>query len=209
MEGGLMPASYTVQNGDCISSIAFEHGFFPDTIWNHGDNAELKSKRKDPNVLMAGDVVVIPDKQINEISKPSEQEHRFRKKGVPAKLKVRVLKKGELRKNEKYRLIIDGKVLEGSTDGEGFVEKPLPPNAREGKLILGEGERKDTFVFRFGHVDPLDTDEGVAGRLHNLGYSAGTDLPGALRKFQRENGLQATGRVDEPTRGKLKENFGQ
>ena len=204
-----MPASYTVQNGDCISSIAFEHGFFPDTIWNHDDNAELKSKRKDPNVLMAGDVVVIPDKQINEITKPTEQEHRFRKKGVPAKLKVRVLKKGEPRKNEKYRLIIDGKVLEGTTDGNGFVEKPLPPNAREGKLILGEGERKDTFVFRFGHVDPLDTDEGVAGRLHNLGYSAATDLPGALKKFQSDNGLQATGRVDEPTRSKLKENFGQ
>jgi len=204
-----MPTSYTVKNGDCISSIAFEHGFFPDTIWNHGDNAELKSKRKDPNVLMPGDVVIVPDKQINEISKPTEQEHRFRKKGVPAKLKVRVLKKGQPRKNEKYRLIIDGKVLEGSTDGDGFVEKPLPPNAREGKLILGEGERKDTFVFRFGHVDPLDTDEGVAGRLHNLGYSAATDLPGALRKFQSDNGLEASGRVDEPTRSKLKEKFGQ
>jgi hypothetical protein len=204
-----MPTSYTVKNGDCISSIAFEHGFFPDTIWNHGDNAELKSKRKDPNVLMPGDVVFVPDKQINEISKPTEQEHRFRKKGVPAKLKVRVLKKGQPRKNEKYRLIIDGKVLEGSTDGDGFVEKPLPPNAREGKLILGEGERKDTFVFRFGHVDPLDTDEGVAGRLHNLGYSAATDLPGALKKFQSDNGLEASGRVDEPTRSKLKEKFGQ
>jgi putative peptidoglycan binding protein len=207
----ILPVSeqYKVEQGDCISSIAFAHGFFPDTIWNHPDNSQLKQKRKDPNVLMVGDVVAIPDKEIKEVSKATEQKHRFRKKGVPAKFKVRVLKKGQPRKNEKYRLIIDGQVLEGSTDGDGFVEKPLPPNAQEGKLILGEGERKDTYVFHFGHVDPLDTDEGVAGRLHNLGYSAAQDLPSALKKFQSDNGLQATGRVDDATRNKLKEKFGQ
>jgi len=200
-------SQYTVEQGDCISSIAFAHGFFPDTIWNHPDNSALKQKRKDPNVLRAGDMVVIPEKEIKEISEATEQKHRFRKKGVPAKLKVRLLKKGKPRKNEKYRLIIDGIPVEGSTDGDGFVEQPLPPNAREGKLIVGDG--KETFLFRFGHVDPLDTEDGVAGRLHNLGYSAATDLPGALKKFQSDHRLQVTGQVDDATRNKLKEIFGQ
>src|ERR1700674_415579 len=100
-----MPIQYKIKTGDCISSLAYDYGFFPDTIWNHPDNAELKQKRKDPNVLMRGDLLVIPDKEIKEVTKSTEQAHRFRKKGVPAKLKVRLLKKGEPRKNEKYRLI--------------------------------------------------------------------------------------------------------
>ena len=57
-----MPINHTVRAGDCISSIAFERGFFPDTIWNHGDNSDLKTRREDPNVLLPGDVVVVPDK---------------------------------------------------------------------------------------------------------------------------------------------------
>lgn len=204
-----MPIRYTVSAGDCLSRIAFEHGFFPDTIWNHPDNSELKGIRKDPNVLMAGDVVVIPDRELKDASKPSDKKHRFRKKGIPAKLKVRLLKKGKPRKNEHYRIIIDGASKEGTTDGDGFINQPLPPNASEGKLIIGEGANSEVFVLRFGHVDPLACDTGVAGRLHDMGYSVGANLAGALRKFQTDNQLDVTGEINDATRNKLKEKFGQ
>jgi N-acetylmuramoyl-L-alanine amidase len=209
MGGSLMAAQYEVQQGDCLSSIACEYGFLPDALWNHPDNADLKQKRKDPNVLAKGDVITIPDIEIREVSKPTEQKHEFRRKGVPAKLKIQILKKGQPRKNEEYRLIIDGITLEGTTDGNGFIDKPLPPNAQSGKLIVGEGTGQQVFALNFGHVDPLDTDDGVAGRLHNLGYSAAGDLPSALKKFQSDNGLQPTGKADDATRNKLKEKFGQ
>jgi hypothetical protein len=204
-----MPTRYPVKQGDCLSSVAYAHGFFPDTIWNHPDNADLKQLRKDPNVLMPGDLLVIPDKDLKALSKPTEQKHKFRKKGVPAKFKVRLLKNGQPRKNEKYRLIIDGLAEDGRTDGDGFVAKPLPPDAQEGRLIVGEADRKETFVFRFGCVNPIDTDEGVAGRLHDLGYAVGEDNRGALRKFQADNGLPINGEADAATRNKLKESFGQ
>jgi len=34
---------HQVQQGDCINSIGLQYGFFPNTLWNHPDNAELKS----------------------------------------------------------------------------------------------------------------------------------------------------------------------
>lgn len=85
-----MPNEHTVAPGECISSIAFQHGFFWETLWEHGDNAELKEKRKDPNVLHPGDVVMIPDLTLKEESCATEQVHEFRLKGVPARLNIQV-----------------------------------------------------------------------------------------------------------------------
>lgn len=87
-----MPIDYIIAQGDCIDSVAMRHGFFPDTLWNHGANAGLKELRKDPNVLFPGDKLFIPDIQIREVDKANEQRHRFRRKGVPAKLHLRFLK---------------------------------------------------------------------------------------------------------------------
>ena len=62
-----MAENYQVKQGDCISSIAFEKGFFPDTIWNHPENENLKELRKDPSVLLPGDSVYIPDKRLRNL----------------------------------------------------------------------------------------------------------------------------------------------
>ncbi|MEO6755582.1 MAG: peptidoglycan-binding protein [Chthoniobacteraceae bacterium] len=87
-----MPIDYEIVQGDCIDSIAMKYGFFPDTLWNHGSNAGLKQVRKDPNVLFPGDKLFIPDIQIREVDKAVEKKHRFRRKGIPAKLHLRFLK---------------------------------------------------------------------------------------------------------------------
>jgi len=201
---------YTVRQGDCISSIAYKHGFFPDTIWNDSKNSSLKQKRKDPNVLLPGDVVHIRDMEQKEESCPSEQRHRFRKKGVPAKMKVQMLLNDEPRKNEKYRLYVDDVLLkEGKTDSNGIVEETIPPNAMKGEIVfVDENGNEERYPFDFGTVDPIDTDEGIKGRLLNLGYSV-DDLPTAVREFQQKEGLEATGNINEATRNKIKEKFGE
>ena len=204
-----MPEDYTVGTGDCMNSIAFEHGFFWETLWNHSDNADLKSRRRDPSVLLEGDRVHIPDLTLKQQSCASEQKHRFRLKGVPAKLKIRVCIDDEPRANEPYTLFVDGvEAGEGTSDADGYVEMAIPPQAVEGKLLLGTGEDRDVFVFQLGTLDPIETEEGVCGRLHNMGYDV-TDLPEAVRAFQRREQMDATGTVDATTRDRLKTRFGQ
>src|SRR5205823_8856403 len=160
-----MSINYSVKEGDCISSIAFENGFFPDTIWNNPNNAELKAKRKDPNILMPGDVVFVPDKRIKELSEPTNQVHKFRVKNVPAKLNLRLLFDGEPRRSETFTLDIDGKISIDKTDSDGNIKISIPPNAKNGKLTIGTGERKMEYDLELGRLDPVDKISGVQARL--------------------------------------------
>lgn len=86
-----MAAKYQVKQGECIGSIAYEHGFFWETLWNDSNNADLRQQRMNPNILLEGDAVFIPDLVLREESCATEQRHRFRLKGVPAKLRLRIL----------------------------------------------------------------------------------------------------------------------
>ena len=86
-----MPEDYVVQSGDCVTSVAAERGFYWETIWNHPQNAELKQKRGDPNILNEGDTLFIPDKELKEESCATDKKHKFLLKGVPAKLRMRVM----------------------------------------------------------------------------------------------------------------------
>jgi hypothetical protein len=94
-----MSTKYTARQGDCMNSIAFCHGFFPDTLWLHPDNRELRERRKADNVLLSGDIVNIPDLEPRVESKPTEQRHRFKRRGVPAVLRIvfvgRVVREGD------------------------------------------------------------------------------------------------------------------
>ena len=205
---------YKVKQGDCISSIAYRYGFFPDTIWNDPKNSELKQKRQDPNVLAPGDLVYIPDKRIREVSGATEQRHRFRKKGVPEKLVVQFKNNDEARANEAYVLDIDGQLTEGKTDGEGRVEIPIAPNARRATIMFPESG--DDYELDLGEMDPITDISGVQARLQNLGFFKG-EVDGrsskafeeGIRAFQERHQLDATGDLDETTRTKSQEIYGK
>jgi hypothetical protein len=211
-----MPENYVVKQGDCISSIAFEKGFFPDTLWNHPNNKDLKEKRKDPNVLLPGDVVHVPDKRLKEVSHSTNQVHKFKVKNVPANLIVFLRYGGEPLKNEPYTLDIDGKVSEGKTDNEGRIRVPVIPNAEKGKLVVGEPGREINYTLDLANLDPIDEVIGFKKRLQNLGYSVGKvdntvtpEFESAIRFFEAENKLEPTGEINETNKSKLKELYGR
>ena len=189
---------YKVKHGDCISSIADKHGLFWEKIWNHSKNAELKDKRKDPNILHPGDVVFVPDREQKEESCATEQRHRFLMKGIPAKLVLRVMEElppeeeessqasaeesgteqtppeDSPRANIPYIVEIDGEVNRGTTDDDGMIEISIGPGAKKGRLILEPGTPNETSVpLKLGDLNPLTKISGVKQRLANLGFDCG------------------------------------
>ncbi|MCY2954016.1 MAG: peptidoglycan-binding protein [Planctomycetota bacterium] len=197
---------HVVESGDCMSSIATAEGFFWQTLWDH--NADLKSKRKNPNVLMPGDEVLIPEKRIKQVSAATEQRHRFRKKGTPAKLRIMLERDDQPIKNTSYKLDVDGKITQGTTDDKGFVEVSISPMAQHARIEIEDL----VYELELGGLDPVDEVQGVQGRLQNLGFYHG-DIDGqltpdtreAIADFQSWAGIRATGELDDATKNKLLE----
>ncbi len=213
-----MPDSYVVQDNDCLSSIAHRRGFSWQTLWDAPDNADLKNLRKDPNVLCAGDVVVIPDKVLKKVDAAVENRHRFKRKGIPAKLHLRFLDAaGKPRKNLPYKLKVDGVLSSGETSGEGRVDVSIPPDAQCAQFTLTDSAGKvlDLYEFTLGQLNPVTTVSGLQQRLVNLGFNCrpvdGTFSPAtraAMNCFQRSMKLAETAAPDDATRQKLLERHG-
>ena len=208
-----MPINHQVKQGDCISSIAFENGFFPDTIWNHPSNAELKKKRADPNVLMPGDMVFVPDKRPKEVSEPTNQVHKFKCKNTPEKFKLQLLIGGEPRAGEEYELEIEDLKFSGKTDSQGRISQSIPPNAKKGKLLLAKGA--EIYRLQIGNLNPSDEITGVQGRLCNLGFYFGAidgkmsdELEEAIQEFQFTKNIKPDGKLTPATLAALKQDYG-
>jgi hypothetical protein len=199
---------YTASQGDSIPSLAADNGFFWETVWNHPQNAQLKALRKDPNQLMPGDQVFVPDLRKKVESRGTDATHKFKVKGVPIKLKLQLMMLDEPRANEPYVLQIDGTNMSGTLDGQGKLEVTIPPNAHGGQLIMGGG--KEVIPIRLGDLNPVDDLSGAQQRLNNLGFPCGSEdgnlddqTSGALRQFQDKYNLPVTGELDAATKAKL------
>jgi len=209
--------SYTVKQGDCISSIADQTGFFWETLWNHGNNAGIRRRRKNPNALLPGDILFIPDKRKKEEACAPTTRHVFRIRGVPVRFNLRLVdESGKPRAGIPYVLEIDSKRTEGTVPADGNISEIIQPNAKKATLTLkpaGGGE--EVYNFQLGHMNPADNIAGMQGRLKNLGYYRGDmtgsldeDTSEAIRKFQANAGLSATGEADEATQAALANRHG-
>lgn len=203
---------YVVEQGECISSIAFENGFKWETLWNDPGNAALKSARKDPNVLLPGDKVHIPEVRVRTESCATDSKHQFVRAAATEVFRVVLLDKdGKPRKSLPYSLRIEGQPPKaGKTDGSGAIEETIAPNAREGELFVFEDDLVEHYALQLGGIDPPNAISGVQARLNNLGFSCG-EVDGqmgpltaaAIGKFQASQNLTVTGDLDESTRNAL------
>lgn len=209
-----MPKIHKVIAGECLSSIGFENGFFPDTLWELAENEPLRQKRESPNILSEGDEVYIPDREIKMAAAAMNRRHRFRRKGVPEILQIRFLdERSQPRQGLIYELKIENLLLKGETDENGWLKEWIPPEAMKAALritdVTGETPVVEEYELKLGRLNPADTSLGVRFRLEHLGIDCGKteeDFSNAVSSFQsRYEDLDVTGKADEKTIAKLKE----
>jgi N-acetylmuramoyl-L-alanine amidase len=213
-----MPVTHIVQQGECLSKIAKRYGFLDyKKVYEHADNADLRKKRPNPNLLFPGDKIVIPDPTPKTASITHGRFHRFTLKVPRRHLRIALKDaEGQPLAGKAYTLILDDREeIEGSTDGEGFLDEEIPLHTGKADLEC-EGQ---SWELGLGALNPLENapDEGVSGaeaRLINLGYALEPtgqmtiELRSAIRAFQHLNKLEVTGRLDAKTIQKLQEQHG-
>lgn len=205
-----------VNDGDCISSIASNSGHYWKTIWDYGPNSELKNKRKDPNILLPGDRLTIPPLTLKEELGSTEKRHSFVLKGVPSLFRIKIFLDGKPRVGEPWSVLMGGRVLHsGKIGSDALVKFPIPGNAERALLRVGEGEDLQELDLLFGNLDPITEISGVKQRLKNLGYALDPtndvitgQTAAAVRAFQHDNGLEATGELDDATKRKIQAIYG-
>lgn len=195
---------YVVRPGECLDSIASRLGLRSSVVWNHDDNAALKAKRRDPNALLPGDRLFVPERCGKYEPCATASRHRFRRLGVPVKLRIQFLdENGDPFAGEPYRLCVDGDTTEGKLDQQGFLDTWIAPESSEGYVLLtGDALR---FDLKLGELDPADEISGVQARLKNLGYDC--EVTGqldqatiaALHRFQDDHDLKRSSTLDGPT----------
>ena len=194
---------YSVQQGDCMESIAAQFGFTWETLWNHPSNQDLRTTRGCPNVLLPGDIVSIPDLTLRIENCCTHKCHNFiLNSRQPSKLVIVLKDFDQPRANETYILTVKGgKTVKGTTDANGRLEETIPPGAQSGKLLVGPPEAQEEYILKLGHIDPIDQPTGVEGRLRNLGYRS-------LAEFQKKYFLPETNKVDDTTLQILRQEYG-
>lgn len=198
---------HPVARGECITSISDRYGFYWRTLWDHGLNAQLKERREDPNTLVPGDAVYIPDKRRKEEPINTGAFHKFKKRGIPAVVRLQIFDGEEFRANQEYKFFIEGETHSGVTDDSGFLEVHVDPSVRKGKLTIGPDEA--VLQFLFGELPPIEQMDGVQARLVNLGFYC--EINGelddltreALQAFQERFELETSGDANDATRAQL------
>ncbi len=207
-----MSHEHTVVAGDSMPSLAKRYGFIWQSLWEHPNNRELAQRRVNPNTLMVGDVVFIPDIETKTIDIDTERRHRFRRRGIPSKLTLQLMDHGKPRMGIEYTIDLDdGTSLRGTTDDQGYVRHPVQPERQWGVVRVNGRWGGERYHVQLGHLDPIDEITGVQQRLANLGQrctptgDVDRQTSRALSNFQSRHQLERTGTIDDATRAKLLE----
>lgn len=189
-----MPKHRKVTQGDCLASIAAEYGFVSFAeIWEHPGNAGLRAKRGNPNVLMPGDTVYIPDVPERVEGARVTAVNPFRLPGEPVWLRLRLTDATGSPLAGEFAVTVGAAVTRGAVGPDGRIEVKVPADARMADLALAAAPG-ESWTLQLGGLHPAEYVCGVQARLNNLGYDSGPvdGIQGpitrtAIKAFQRDH----------------------
>lgn len=208
--------THVVRQGDHLERIAWEGGVSARSVQELEENAHLR-ERRDPNVLEPGDVVYLPDRRPPELTVTKSTTNKFVARLPRSRIEMTLRGPSGALSGAAFTVEgVPGPPIEGTTDGEGVARFDLPIHAEHAEVVVAEHCLR--FRVRVGHLDPPETESGVFARLHQMGYLAGgppgedirsaAALERAVRAFQTDRGIEATGELDQETRDALVERHG-
>lgn len=161
---------WEAHQGDCVYSIAAKTGHRWQTLWEHPQNETLRKARKTPGILLPGDHVYVPERQVKSVLLASGQRHRIVVEEATVMLRLRMGDAdGRPMAKTDYRLEVAGQVLPVTTDDDGTFAVPVPSVAEVAHLV--EVATGETVTLHIGHMDPTGSSGAVRKRLANLGYT--------------------------------------
>ena len=121
--------------------------------------------------------------------------------------------------NKPFALTVLGRKYEGTTDGAGNMEMDVPKEAELAEAIVWIETKPTGNVRRYriqlGELGDPRTVQGAQARLRNLGYFWGPpsdtlteEIRDALRKFQSDHNIEASGELDDATSSRLSDVHG-
>lgn len=179
-----VPSKRTIRPGESLLQLAYEAGFDSwKRLWHHEANEDLRAAREDPQVLLPGDEITVPDPvSTPEERCPVDKEHRFRLTRPRAWVNLRMVDDaGEPLAGARYALTIDRTTHEGLTDDDGMLSVEIQPNVHHGHIQVWFDKDRPPFEssVMVGYLDPASSWSGISGRLSNLGARSLVPRPAA------------------------------
>jgi N-acetylmuramoyl-L-alanine amidase len=216
-----MAGWYVIEEGDCLSSLARQARLAHwRKIYDHPANSSLRRLRTDPNVIMPGDRVFIPDCEVNEHRAATDIPHQYDHTRDRTRLRIVVADEdGQPYRDYRYKLTVGKQEFKGHTDDHGLIDQEIDPVAETGELTVWwdlPHPLHCKWLLKIGHLDPVEDVSGIQGRLNNLAFDAGPvdNVAGprtraAVRRFQSKYKLGVDGIAGPATQHKLKEVHGR
>jgi len=218
-----MATTHTVQPGENLARIAKQYKVANwRDIYLSPDNAEFRKKRPNPNILMAGDVLTIPEQKQKTVYVRTGANHRFVVKQNDSQKLTFCLTDhaGKAMPKVPVTFELNGRSQTIISDGSGKVEITVQqPELEEFPLnVYADSESEEPshcFIVKPGFLDPVDTVSGIQARLNSLGHDCGVadgiygkKTKAGIESFEQANDLTPTGELSASLYRAVEQEYG-
>jgi hypothetical protein len=167
---------WVIRQGDFLLKLANQFGFNADTVWQDSTNASLRALRPNPNILLAGDVLYIPDPPASGPSMKSLAPGSTNNFVAPDPPTVTISHQfvgddSSTYASKAYTIQELDQLTGLTTDANGVLTFQAPVTLQTATVTFTD--TGEAWALSIGSLDPIDTLSGIFQRLQNLGYLGG------------------------------------